>query len=280
MLRTVPLMARLAAVFALALLIASVPARAADRANLEAFLEVTGFDVALESIGLSAAHAPRMLGAEPGDFGHDWQRITRQVFSTEKMHDMALGILEATLSDDLLGHAATFYASPLGQKLVELENASHLVEDDDAKQADGEALLAASRASGDGRVAMLARLNAAVDGADQSLRAAQEITVRFLMAASHAGILDRRLDEAELRAILQAQEGEMRAEIQSGGLANAAYTYQDLSMDELRAYAEALEHPKMQQVYELMSAIQYEIMANRFELLAARMAELHPGQEL
>ena len=29
-----------------------------------------------------------------------------------------------------------------------------------------------------------------------------------------------------------------------------------------------------------MNAIQYEIMANRFEVLAARMAEMHPGQEL
>ena len=36
----------------------------------------------------------------------------------------------------------------------------------------------------------------------------------------------------------------------------------------------------MQRVYELMNAIQYEIMANRFEVLAARMAEMHPGQEL
>ncbi len=36
----------------------------------------------------------------------------------------------------------------------------------------------------------------------------------------------------------------------------------------------------MKLVYELMNAVQYEIMANRFEKLAARMAELHPGTEL
>ena len=280
MLRTAPLMARFTAVLALFLALATVPARAADRANLEAFLHVTGFDVALESIGLSAEHAPRMLGVEPGEFGHDWTRVTRQVFDKDTIHDMAIRILDETLSGDLLGHAATFYASPLGQKLVEVENASHMVKDDDAKRVEGDALIATSRAAGDGRVAVLQRMNAAADSADQSVRAAQEITVRFLMAASHAGILNQRLDEGSLRAMLRGQEDEMRADIRDGGLANAAYTYQDLSLEELEAYAEALEHPKMQQVYELMSAIQYEIMANRFELLAARMAELHPGQEL
>ena len=36
----------------------------------------------------------------------------------------------------------------------------------------------------------------------------------------------------------------------------------------------------MQEVYELLNAVQYEIMANRFEVLAAKMANLHPGQDI
>ena len=46
------------------------------------------------------------------------------------------------------------------------------------------------------------------------------------------------------------------------------------------AYAEALEHPKMRKVYELMNAVQYEIMANRFEAVAARLADMQPSQDL
>ena len=45
------------------------PARAANMDKLEAFLEVTGFDVALESIRLSADSAPQMLGLQAEDFG-------------------------------------------------------------------------------------------------------------------------------------------------------------------------------------------------------------------
>ena len=46
-------------------------ARAADRDRIEAFLEVTGFDVALDSIASSASAAPQMLGLEAEQFGAD-----------------------------------------------------------------------------------------------------------------------------------------------------------------------------------------------------------------
>jgi len=272
--------APLAALLMLVALVLAPAARAADRANVEAFLEVTGFDAALESIAFSAADAPRLLGREPGDFGHDWARVSREVFDVGEMQETAIGILGATLEDDLLAHAAEFYASPLGRKLVAAENASHLDADDETKLTRGATLLAEAREEAAGRVAVLERMNAAVDGAGQSVRAAQEIVVRFMMAASHAGVLPDRLDEQALRALIRGQEDEMRAEMAAAGLANAAYTYRDLTVEELKAYASALEHPKMQLVYELMSAVQYEIMASRFETLAARMAEMHPGEEL
>ncbi len=261
-------------------LLAAMQVRAADRDRLEAFLEVTGFGVALDSIALAAGDAPAMLGMQTGDFGSDWSRISQQVFDTEKMQKMALDILSETLSDEHLSHAAEFYASPLGQRLVEAENASHMVEDDEVKQQEGRALVAEAVEQGDERVETLQNLNEAVDSDGNSVRAVQEIQVRFLMAASNAGILEQDLDEGALRAAMKAGEDELRQAMRASALAGAAYTYQTFSNDELQAYLEALEHPDMQTVYQLMNAVQYEIMANRFEVLAARMAEMHPGQEL
>lgn len=265
--------------FLLVLFATVLPARAAERDRLEAFLQVTGFDVALESIGLLAGDAPGILGMQASDFGADWKRTADEVFDTQAMHDMAMDILEAALSDDLLTHAADFYASPLGQRLVVAENASHMA-DDEAKQSEGSALVANWVAEGDARVDILRQLNQAVDSADNGVRAVQEIQVRFLMAASRSGVLDYEIDEEILRRVLKQGEAELRVSLQVSALANAAYTYQEFSDDDIRAYLDALRHPDMQLVYELMNAVQYEIMANRFEVLAGRMAEMHPGQEL
>ncbi|MEM9870775.1 MAG: hypothetical protein AAF822_05925, partial [Pseudomonadota bacterium] len=72
----------------------------------------------------------------------------------------------------------------------------------------------------------------------------------------------------------------LEASIADGAMTGAAYTYQSFSDVEVLAYVEALEHPKMREVYDLMNAVQYEIMANRFEALAVWMQDLQPSQEL
>ena len=267
----------LAIAFALAL---SAPLRAAERGALERFLQVTGFDVALESIRLSADSAPAMLGLEAEDFGSEWSRLVGEVFDTEVMHDMALDILGETLSDDLLDHAAAFYASDLGQRLVAVENKAHMIEDDALKAESGAEIITGLQRIGSPRVEILERLNAASDVEGIAVRAIQEVQIRFLLAAAGAGVIELQMDEPDLRAAMAAQAEEMGARIAANALATAAYTYQAFSDAELEAYAEALEHPKMQKVYTLMNAVQYEIMANRFEAVAARLSAMQPSQDI
>jgi len=255
-------------------------ATAANRERIEAFLTTTGFDVALDSIALASASAPQMLGIDPEGFGSQWKRLTEEVFDTDAMHETAVAILEQTLSDEALQHAVEFYASDLGQRLVKAENASHLVEDDEAKQLEGQRIVAKLVKQGSQRVEALKRMNRAIDSADTAVRALQEIQVRFLLAASAAGVIDLQLDADGLRQMMRLSEPEMRQSMQVSALANAAYTYQNFSDADVEAYTRALEQPLMQEVYELLNAVQYEIMAMRFEVLAARMADLRPAQDI
>lgn len=255
-------------------------ARAADAERLDAFLEVTGFDVALESIRLSADAAPQMLGIEANDFGSEWQRLVGDLFATDIMHDMARELLGATLEDDLLDHAAGFYASDLGKRLVTVENASHMEEDDDLKSESGQDIIAALVRVGSPRVEILKRLNAASDTENNAVRAIQEVQVRFLMAAARAGVIELQMQEPDLREVLRSQEGEMRISIKENALANAAFTYQAFSDAEMTSYAADLEHPMMQKVYALMNAVQFEIMANRYEAVAVRLSGMQPSQDL
>ncbi|WP_425082805.1 DUF2059 domain-containing protein [Ruegeria profundi] len=271
----VPLLALL-----VALVLVPVSSAAANRDRIEAFLNTTGFDVALESIALASGSAPEMLGIDPDGFGSDWTRLTEEVFDTQLMHETAVSILEETLNDEALAHAVEFYASDLGQRLVEVENAAHLNDDEEAKQQEGQEIVAGLVQDGSPRVEQLKRMNNAIDASGTSLRALQEIQLRFLLAASASGVIDLQLDADELRLMLRQNEAGMRQALQLSALAGAAYTYQDFSDEEVEAYAEALEQPLMQEVYELLNAIQYEIMAMRFEVLAARMADLHPAQDI
>ncbi|EDZ45800.1 conserved hypothetical protein [Rhodobacterales bacterium Y4I] len=267
---------------ALCFAIAAVPlaARAADRERVEAFLEVTGFDVALDSIALSASSAPEMLGFDTGAFGSQWTELSQDVFDTREMRGLAVEILENTLDDEALDHASAFYASDLGKRLVRAENASHLVEDDEVKQQAGNRIISGLVQEGSERVAMYQRMGSAIDAAGTGVRALQQIQFRFLMAAAAAGVIELELDADGLRALMKEQEGDLRLSLQASSLAASAYTYQEFTDAEVEAYVEALEEAPMQRVYELLNAVQYEITANRFEELAHRMAELTPGQDI
>ena len=264
----------------LALVLIPLQVAAASRDRIEAFLTTTGFDVALESIAFASGSAPQMLGIDPDGFGSDWTRLTEEVFDTESMHRTAVSILEQTLSDEALTHAVEFYASDLGQRLVVAENAGHMNEDDEAKQREGQEIVAALIQDDSQRVESFKRMNRAIDSSGTALRALQEIQLRFLLAASASGVIDLQLGADELRQMMKRNEAGMRQSLQLSALAGAAYTYQSFSDSDVDAYVAALEQPLMQEVYELLNAIQYEIMAKRFEVLAARMAELHPAQDI
>lgn len=260
----------------LAALFVAGGARADARDRLVAFLEITGFGVAIDSIALSAADAPAMIDMEPADFGPSWARITAQVFDRELMRGMALGMLEKTLDDEMLSHAVRFYASDLGQRVVEVENAGHMQREEE-DIAGAEARVATLPPA---RRAVLEDMNAAIDNDGTVVRAIREIQVRFLLAASAAGLTEGGYDADLLRRLLAQGDEPERAEMRKAALVSAAQTYRGFSTEELRAYADALDHPVMARVYELMNAVQFEIMANRFEALAARLGEVPPASDL
>jgi hypothetical protein len=255
---------------------AAMPARS----EVEAFLDVTGFDVALQSIRYSARDAPKMLGMEDDAFGTQWQAATADVFDADRMHDMAVDILRRKLEPELLAHARAFYASDLGQRIVRAENAAHATPDDTHRKEQGEAIVAALVREGAPRLETLRRMVNASDPAGLVVPALREVQVRFLLAAERADVIRLRVEPDDLRRLLSAREGKLRREVQRSALSGAAYTYRSFSDAEIATYANALEHPDMQTVYALMTAVQFAVMTNRFEALARRLADLQRSAEL
>lgn len=253
--------------------------QAADRETLRQFLEVTGFDVAITSMQQGAMAGPGIAGTAPGDFGTQYTRLAEEVFDPELMLDRAIEIMAAGMPDDLVTHGIDFYGSELGQRLVAAENQSHLTPDEE-RYAEGEALLGAMVEDNPDRVEDYRLMMEAIGGVEASVRAMVEIQVRYLIAAISAGTVDIDYSEAELRALIEEQVPEMSRDMAVYSMLGTAYAYRDFSDDDVRAYREALEDPQMRQVYELLNAIQFEVMAERYEVLAGKLAGLAPQQDI
>ena len=256
-----------------------MPAKAADRTKIAQFMAVTGFDVALESMRLSARDAPTMLGLDADDFGLSWSRLADRIFEPEALKNDALEILDNALTDNVLAHATQFYRSKLGQRLVTAENESHGLDFED-REAEGARLAQALSARGSPQPQYFLDMAESIGYVGATIKAYREVQVRFLMAASLAGLIDQRFDEVDLRAMLAQQDDEVRRAMAENLIVANAFTYRDFTDSEIEIYRDALAMPQMMEVYELMNAIHFTIMADRFERMALEMVNLTPTQEL
>lgn len=259
----------------------ALPGRAATREEAQDFLRVTGFDVALDGIALSAEDGPAMLGIDDPGFQGLWNVMAKKVFTSDEMQNIALSMLQETLTEDEMTVARDFYGSDLGQRLVKVEDMSHMDTDPDRGDKAKAVLNELLEQKDVDRVAALERLVTALDDTGDGAKAMAEVQSRFMIAARNAGVIELRVGDDELRDMiakqfrdLQDSDGTQRA------VANAAFTYKDFTVEEIEAYADALEAPGMQKVYELMNAVQYEVMANRFEAAAGLLSGAQIGEEL
>jgi len=257
----------------------AMAAQAASRDDFRTFLEVTGFDVAITSMQQGAMEGPGIAGDAPGDFGTQWVRLAEKVFDPGLMLERALDMMQAVMPDDLVTKGQAFYATDLGQRIVAAENASH-VTSDTQRHTEGQAIVDKLAVDNPARLDDYRAMSAAIGGIDSSVKAVLEIQYRYLMAASAAGALDLAYSGDELRAVLEEQVPELEQNIQLYSLLGSAYAYRDLTDEEVKAYRAALEDPDMRQVYEILNAIQYEIMAERYEALATELANLAPQQDI
>ena len=258
---------------------AVVPSYAADRNAIETFMKVTGFDVSLESMRVSASDAPAMLGLDAADFGVSWKRIADELFEPESLKNDAVGILQQALSENVLVHASEFYASELGVRLVKAENLSHF-EDSDQKKIDGELILTELLDRSSPQPQYFREMADSIGALESGIRSFREVQVRFIMAAMGSGLIDRQIDEADLRSMLAQQDAEIKTNMLQSLIIANSYTYRNFTDLEIAQYRDALATDEMKEVYELMNAIHFALMADRYEQMALKMVKLHPLQEL
>lgn len=254
-------------------------AQGATPEKIRKFLDVTGFDVAISAIQQGALAGPALTGSAPDQFGRNWVRLAEKVFEPKAMVDDAVEMIAAVMPEDLLDHGISFYGSDLGQHIVAIENETHM-EDDAKKQEAGEALVRELLAANSPRLDVFRAMSQAIGSTDVTIRSIVEIQVRYLMAAAAAGANELEISEEDLRGMLMSQQDEMRRNIEANGLVSNAYAYRALNDQELIDYLAALQDPEMKQVYEVLNAVQYEIMANRYERLAAQLGGLQPETAL
>ncbi|RED17887.1 DUF2059 domain-containing protein [Pontivivens insulae] len=188
-----------------------------------------------------------------------WARIGPNFFDPDEMFDAAAQRLAEAATVEELEQLKTFFATELGQKVTALEEASQAPE-----MADVDTIAAGMRLlelqDDPERLAALERLSAAF-GSDEAA-AAVSLNVQFAFVSALASRNPNALPEADLLALIMGGHDELVAEIRAEAVPRHAFVYQDLTIEEIEAYAELLETPAGQKMYAAVnSALEGEMVA-------------------
>ena len=261
-----------ALVLALTLFLSPLPLQAAESAS-GALMRQIGFDVLFRDFGTTLATSPRQHGIDDERFLAAWEKSATTAFGRAELNTRLQQSLSAGLSEGELGSIGSFLASPLGQKLAGLEQATRRI----APERQIETL-----AKGKTLYIVLpdtrrARFDEVMDlsGADMTFTMLGE-SLRGMALGLHLsakGDIDLSWDEID--AEVQVKLAGLRESLADATRSALAFTYAGLSDEELETYLEFLRDPVTRKFYAtLTTAIGHIIEETMFDLgqdVAARL---------
>jgi len=250
-------MVKLVRVLCLLLLIpASVPARADETGKLRNLLDLVGFSTYLEAIpsGLEQAFADPSGPMADEAVREAASDLARAHFSPEAMTEEVIASLDGALTGEQLDELTAFYSDGLGKRATELEVAAQQPGMDATVEAEGLALLQALAAEKDPRLDLYRRIVASTRTVENGTTLGMNMTYAMLSGMMGSPALPYQLTDEQILGIVNQQSGQIRAQVEAAAYTQMAYTYREMSLDELGAYADFIETGTAQLFYQRVEA--------------------------
>lgn len=244
-------------VVALALIIAPLPLNAAEPAA-DALMRQAGMDALFRDFGATLALSPRQHGVGDERFLSAWETCTGAAFGDDTLNRRLADLLSESLSDEEMAGIGRFLASPLGQKLAGLERATRAIAPDRQIEtlAKGKTLYFVAPEPRRARFDEVMQLS----GAEMSFAMLGE-SLRGMALGLHLSAKgDIALSWAEIDAGITAQLTGLEESLVDATRSTLAFTYAELSDDDLEAYLTFLRAPATRKFYATLTLAIGEII--------------------
>lgn len=229
----------------------SVPAHSEDSAKLSDFLTLVGFDTFLASIPSGINHALENSPTVDVD-----ESMREAIGELATMHfdpsGMKQGIVEKmadALSDAQLDELSVYYSEGLGKRATELEVAAQQPGVEGLVQTEGLEILQRLTESKDERLFAYQRIVQSMNALEIGTTLAMNLTYAMISGMMGSPQLPYSLTDEQILEIVGQQSEQIRAQVTGAVFASFAYTYREMSIDDLAAYATFLESHKAQTFY-------------------------------
>ena len=236
-------------VLVLALAIFTPPAAANETGKLTQLIDLVGIGTSLDAIpsvmiqGLPTA--PEIGRADRDAVG---ALIARHFSAPELLRDVTDGV-SGSLTEAQIDELLAYYGTGVGKLATEMEIAAQQPGIAEQVMAAGTELLRQMTESGDRRLEMYRRIARSTQAVENGISLQMNMTYAVLSGMMNSPLLPYALSDEEILAIVNAQSTQVRADVAEAVFASFAYTYRDMSIDDLDSYAAFLDSPAARTFY-------------------------------
>ena len=246
-----------ALIVALALVVAPLPLTAAELAA-EALMRQAGMDSLFRDFGATLALSPRRHGVGDERFLSAWEKSTTTAFADAALNRRLADRLGDALSEREMSGIGSFLASPLGLRLAGLERATREIAPERQIEtlAKGKTLYFVAPEPRRTRFDEVMRLS----GAEMSFAMLGESLRGMALGLRLSARGDIALSWAEIDAEITARLTGLEDSLVDATRSTLAFTYADLSDDDLEAYLTFLRAPATRKFYATLTLATGEII--------------------
>lgn len=172
----------------------------------------------------------------PGKGGDGWRREVARIQLPERLTPHIGDSLSEMLRPGDYAAAAAFYATPLGQRIVQREVDARREMLDGSVEAEARNTSASLAQADDPRAVLIEGLMEALDLVATNVTGGMNANFAFYRGLADGGALAKRLAESEMLAMVREQEEEIRVSTKTWLHAYLMRAYAPLSDDELTEY--------------------------------------------
>lgn len=254
----------------------ALPARAEDAGKMRIMLMAIGADAWIESFAVGMARSDDPSGLE----NNGWRMAANQVFRHDEIFAELVQRMAGRMTEGEVDEVLTFLASDVGRAVTRMEIEAQNPDIAEAVDMAGAQIVEDLKSADPDRIAAYRHMLDAIDAVESGVTTALNMNFAVLSGMAASGRMSYQLSEGEILTLLAGQQEEIRTNIETSALENAAFTYRDLSDGDLNAYTDFLTSDVGAKLYRVMNGIADEIMAERGRAFGKRILELQGSQEL
>lgn len=229
-----------------------------------------GFHEFLEGIEAGFADSYKFVPEpKPQGFQDAWNLAAEGAFDADRLQLAIEERMANSLTGPQLSELSTFFASPLGRRVTEMEIAASRPEIAERKKIEGAKILAELPSKDPERLALYRQTME--DIGTLEVGEAIGLNVSYSVVAGIMAAAGKSMSDKEMMALVRPQVATLRKQIEQQVLQSSSFAYRDLALEELRTYSYFLKSPAGRRYYDDMMAALNTVLSEEARSFGQRL---------